>query len=85
MVDAIAPAVEALRQAAYDECSFSVGVNRAAMAAWKGVESTVLLQARRGRSKYMREKSIGHQDAGATSFYYLMKTIADYRPGGQDL
>lgn len=85
MVDAIAPAVEALRQAAYDECSFSVGVNCAAMAAWKGVESTVLLQARRGRSKYMREKSIGHQDAGATSFYYLMKTIADYRPGGQDL
>lgn len=83
MVDAIAPAAEELHRAVIEKCSFSAGMERTIEAAWKGVESTIPLQARRGRSKYMREKSIGHQDAGATSFYYLVRTIGDYQPEGK--
>lgn len=82
MVDAIAPTVEALAQACAQNCTLPQGLKLAVAAAQAGLESTIPLQARRGRSKYLREKSIGHQDAGATSFCYLMKTIAGCVGGG---
>lgn len=83
MVDAIAPVVETLNIAAAEGCSLAEGTRRGVEAADAGLKSTIPLQARRGRSKYLREKSIGHQDAGATSFYYLIKCIADYAARGQ--
>lgn len=83
MVDAIAPTVQALQQAVAQGCTLEEGLAQAVTAAEAGVASTIPLQARRGRSKYLREKSIGHQDAGATSFCYLMKTIADYATKGE--
>ncbi|MFP4078434.1 MAG: dihydroxyacetone kinase subunit DhaL [Candidatus Izemoplasmataceae bacterium] len=42
-------------------------------AAKEGVEATVDMVARRGRSKYTKEKSKGHKDPGATSFYYTIR------------
>jgi dihydroxyacetone kinase-like protein len=35
------------------------------------------MQARKGRGSYLGERSIGHQDAGATATYMLLKTAAD--------
>ncbi|SCE45677.1 dihydroxyacetone kinase subunit DhaL [Streptomyces sp. OspMP-M43] len=66
MLDALLPAAEALAG------SFE-GAARAARA---GAEATVPLQARKGRASYLGERSIGHQDPGATSSALLVEALA---------
>lgn len=36
------------------------------------------MQAKMGRSHFLREKSVGHQDAGATSLHLMLQTISDF-------
>ncbi|MDQ0792136.1 dihydroxyacetone kinase subunit DhaL [Streptomyces sp. B1I3] len=67
MLDALLPAVEAL--------SSSLGAARDAARA--GAEATVPLQARKGRASYLGERSIGHQDPGATSAALLIEALAE--------
>ncbi|GHF79480.1 dihydroxyacetone kinase subunit DhaL [Streptomyces sp. NRRL_ISP-5395] len=66
MLDALLPAAEALAT------SFE-GASNAARA---GAEATVPLQARKGRASYLGERSIGHQDPGATSSALLVEALA---------
>ncbi|MEU3692638.1 dihydroxyacetone kinase subunit DhaL [Streptomyces narbonensis] len=66
MLDALVPAVEALWT--------SFGAARAA--AEEGALATVPLQARKGRASYLGERSIGHQDPGATSSALLFAELA---------
>jgi dihydroxyacetone kinase-like protein len=73
MVDALGPAVEALEQAA----DLDRGLSAAAQAAQQGMEATTPLVARKGRASYLGERSAGHQDPGATSTYYLVKSAAE--------
>ncbi len=70
MLDALEPAAEALG------ASFS-SFSAAAEAAEKGALATVPLQARKGRASYLGERSIGHQDPGATSSALLMAALAE--------
>lgn len=77
MVDAMAPAVEAM-QASASGAGLAEVLASGAQGAKKGLEATIPLIASRGRSRYAQEKAIGHQDAGATSIYYLLLTIADF-------
>ncbi|MFJ9526750.1 dihydroxyacetone kinase subunit DhaL [Streptomyces cyaneofuscatus] len=73
MLDALLPAAEALAS------SFQ----GAADAARAGAEATVPLQARKGRASYLGERSIGHQDPGATSAALLVEALAETaRDGG---
>jgi dihydroxyacetone kinase-like protein len=67
MLDALVPAVEAL----------STSFDAAAEAAEKGALATVPLQARRGRASYLGERSIGHQDPGATSSALVFAALAE--------
>ncbi|MFI6858475.1 dihydroxyacetone kinase subunit DhaL [Streptomyces sp. NPDC050421] len=67
MLDALLPAVEALAT------SFEAGAD----AARAGALATVPLQARKGRASYLGERSIGHQDPGATSAALLMAALAE--------
>lgn len=78
MLDSIHPAVEALEKAEKEGVDMMQGFNLATNAAYEGVQATIPIIAKRGRSRYLQEKAIGHQDAGATSFYYLIKEIHDY-------
>ncbi|MBT2375895.1 MULTISPECIES: dihydroxyacetone kinase subunit DhaL [unclassified Streptomyces] len=66
MLDALLPAAEALAS------SF----RGAADTARAGAEATVPLQARKGRASYLGERSIGHQDPGATSAALLVEALA---------
>lgn len=66
MIDALEPAVAALGT------SFAA----AATAAEEGAVATVPLQARKGRASYLGERSIGHQDPGATSSALLIAALA---------
>ena len=67
MIDALVPAVQALRSAADGGATVSDALRRAAEAAEQGAASTKDLQARFGRAKNVGPQSIGAQDPGATS------------------
>jgi phosphoenolpyruvate---glycerone phosphotransferase subunit DhaL len=76
MLDALGPALEALREAG-DDSDVAGALGRAAEAAREGMEATVPMVARKGRASYLGERSAGHQDPGATSSHLLLKTVAE--------
>lgn len=75
MVDALSPAVEALKKASGTGASLTEALEAAVSAAQAGMESTVPLVARKGRASYLGERSAGHQDPGATSAYLILSTL----------
>ncbi len=77
MMDALIPAVAALRQSADARNALPVVLQDAAAAARAGAAATAQLQARFGRAKNLGPKSIGHADAGATSIALIFKGFAD--------
>lgn len=77
MVDALTPAVNALKQAVQDKQPINKALELAAEAAHQGMEATIPLVARKGRASYLGERSAGHQDPGATSSYLILKAAAD--------
>jgi dihydroxyacetone kinase-like protein len=76
MVDALAPAVEALRQALAGGATLTAALHAAAAAADEGAEMTIPMQATKGRASYLGPRSIGHKDPGATSAQLLIETAA---------
>jgi dihydroxyacetone kinase-like protein len=77
MIDALAPAVEELERALAEGVSLAAAMQRAAAAAEEGMRATIPLQARRGRASYLGERSVGHQDPGATSSALLLTAAAE--------
>ncbi len=78
MVDALLPAVAAFKDAVEDEGADPVtALQHAVAVAEKGMQDTIPLQAKKGRASYLGERSIGHQDPGATSSYLILKTLLD--------
>jgi dihydroxyacetone kinase-like protein len=77
MVDALAPAVEALERAQEDGAELPAALEQSAQAAREGMEKTVPMVARKGRASYLGERSAGHQDPGATSSYLLLQAAVD--------
>jgi dihydroxyacetone kinase-like protein len=77
MIDALLPALDALRAALKDGDSTARAVERSASAAEEGMKGTTPLVARKGRASYLGERSAGHQDPGATSSYLLLKAAAE--------
>ena len=75
MVDALEPAAAALRSAVGAAQPLTRAVEAAAAAAEEGARATVPLQARKGRASYLGERSIGHQDPGATSAALIMRAL----------
>jgi dihydroxyacetone kinase-like protein len=73
MVDALVPAVEALKPLGND--SLPAALDRAVAAAQKGADSTVPLVAKKGRASYLGERSAGHLDPGAASTVLLLKAL----------
>ncbi|MCW5977103.1 MAG: dihydroxyacetone kinase subunit L [Bryobacteraceae bacterium] len=77
MVDALAPALIAMREALAKGGDLGAALAAAAAAAESGMRSTVPLQARKGRASYLGPRSVGHQDPGATSAWLLLRAAAD--------
>ncbi|MEU3063361.1 dihydroxyacetone kinase subunit DhaL [Streptomyces subrutilus] len=71
MLDALVPGVAAL----------GTSYRAAADAAEAGARATVPLRARKGRASYLGERSVGHQDPGATSSALLLGALADAADG----
>ncbi len=77
MVDALTPAVDALKQSITENRPLSAALALSADSAQKGMEATTPLVARKGRASYLGERSAGHQDPGATSTYLMLRAAAD--------
>lgn len=75
IVDALDPAAIALREAVEAGQPLPRAVSAAARAAEQGATATIPLQARKGRASYLGERSIGHQDPGATSTALVMRAL----------
>ena len=76
MVDALLPALEALRAAGGEGSGLADALRRSADAAEEGMKATIPLEARRGRASYLGPRSVGHQDPGATSTQLLLEVAA---------
>jgi len=74
MVDALLPAVEAMEQALEEGADTVEILRRGVAAAEKGMKDTIPLLAKKGRASYLGERSIGHQDPGATSSHMIHST-----------
>ena len=83
MFDALAPAVEALDAALAAGTPLAEALRATAAAAAAGRDATIPMLARKGRASYLGERSVGHQDPGATSTTLLLD--GGGRRGGRGL
>jgi phosphoenolpyruvate---glycerone phosphotransferase subunit DhaL len=72
MFDALAPAVDALDSAVSEGMDKADALKLALVAAENGRDATTPMLARKGRASYLGERSVGHQDPGATTVALLM-------------
>lgn len=75
MIDAIEPALKSIKEGIDSGLEVKKILKAAKEAAYKGVEHTKEIIAKKGRASYLGERSLGHQDAGATSSAIILETI----------
>ena len=77
MLDALCPALKVMQDDVAAGKTLKEPLQDAAQAAEKGVEYTKTIIATKGRASYLGERSLGHQDPGATSSLYLLQVLAE--------
>ncbi len=82
MFDALAPAVAAFEGELARGGDLAAVLRAASAAADAGRDATTPLHARKGRASYLGERSVGHQDPGATSAALLIAAAAEVLPAG---
>lgn len=70
------PVMDSLGQSVQQQLGMVQALQQAAVRAEQAAQATIPMQARKGRASYLGERSIGHQDPGATSVMLMMKTLA---------
>lgn len=81
MIDALEPALNSLVKSKEENLSVIESLEECVNCAREGVEFTKTIIATKGRASYLGERSIGHQDAGATSTYLILKTVYEFIKG----
>ncbi len=76
MCDVWVPVVESLRQSCEQNLLFRRRSTLPVASPNSAAQSTITMQARKGRASYLGERSIGHQDPGATSVMFMMQMLA---------
>jgi dihydroxyacetone kinase-like protein len=82
MVDALSPAIDAFERGLRSGEDLRGAAGRARTAAEEGMRATIPMQARKGRASYLGQRSVGHQDPGATSTAALIGALE--RAAGED-
>ncbi len=77
MIDTLAPAIDALKSARAAGADLVTAVREATIAAEQGMQATIPMLATKGRASYVGERSIGHQDPGATSAYLIIVVLRE--------
>jgi dihydroxyacetone kinase-like protein len=75
MIDALVPAADAFRSGLDSGVPLQAAVTAACAAAEEGARATVPMLARKGRASYLGERSVGHQDPGATSATLILRAL----------
>ncbi len=78
MVDALTAGLNRMKHLMTEGVGIKEMLKQGAAAAHQGMKDTIPMLAKKGRASYLGERSIGHQDPGATSSYLLMETMAEY-------
>ena len=78
MLDALMPAYDAYSEAIANGDSMTDALDKACKAAEDGVEFTKTIRATKGRASYLGDRSIGHQDPGATSATMTLEALRDF-------
>ncbi len=77
MLDAMIPATRAMKESYAADGDYKKALEAGVAAAEAGVEYTKTIIATKGRASYLGERSIGHQDPGATSFTFMLKDVSE--------
>lgn len=77
MLDAMIPATKAMKESYAADGDYKKALEAGVAAAEAGVEYTKTIIATKGRASYLGERSIGHQDPGATSFTFMLKDVSE--------
>ncbi|MBU7584981.1 MAG: dihydroxyacetone kinase subunit L [Nostoc sp. TH1S01] len=77
MVDVLSPFVEVFKQAVEEGKDTLTAMQQAIVAAKQALENTKAMLAKKGRASYLGERSIGHQDPGATSSYLMLRSLME--------
>ncbi|MBD1924551.1 dihydroxyacetone kinase subunit L [Microcoleus sp. FACHB-831] len=77
MLDSLAPATEAFKQAIAANLTTVEALQKAVAAAEEGMKNTIPIVAKKGRASYLGDRSAGHQDPGATSVYFILRTLLE--------
>ena len=81
MLDSLIPALDAFTQKTSEGGSLTDGLDAACDAANEGIAYTKTIAATKGRASYLGDRSIGHQDPGATSATMTLEVIRDFLKG----
>lgn len=76
LIDTLSPAVRAIEAAEKEGNTLAGALADFEQAAKQGMESTKGMLAKMGRASRLGERTIGHQDAGATSCYFILRSLA---------
>ena len=77
MLDALIPAIDAGKQAAADQVPVAQVLQCMTASAETGMKNTIGMVATKGRASYLGERSVGHQDPGATSCWLIIQAFSD--------
>ncbi|MDJ0754815.1 MAG: dihydroxyacetone kinase subunit DhaL [Ardenticatenaceae bacterium] len=75
MIDAMMPAMAAFKNTLDNGGDLLAAMKACVQGAEQGMKDTIPLQAKKGRASYLGERSIGHQDPGATSSFLMLNML----------
>jgi dihydroxyacetone kinase-like protein len=77
MIDVLEPVVVSLETSVDKKIDLNEALTTMVDVAEQGMKSTISMLATKGRASYLGERSVGHQDAGATSSYLILKALKE--------
>ena len=77
MLDSMMPALDAMKESYAADGDAKKALGAGVKAAEEGIEYTKTIIATKGRAAYLGERSLGHQDPGATSFTLMLKVVEE--------
>ncbi len=78
VLDMLVPTAQALTAAAAAGTPLIEALRQSLAAAEAGVKATIPLKSRIGRASWLADRTVGHQDPGATSFFLMWKAVVEY-------
>ncbi|NHC33060.1 dihydroxyacetone kinase subunit DhaL [Scytonema millei] len=75
MIDVLLPVVDSFQQSVDNNKNILETMQQVVLVAEQAMKETILMLAKKGRASYLGDRSIGHQDPGATSTYLMLKSL----------